>query len=148
MANYILNELSKKINVDDIAMLIFEYTIVYSKCDKYNEKSIKIMSYLKENKSIRIENKYSKIEITKPKHLNYLRVLYSGMRINKKKSDINIEFFIFLLKNRRSLYAYMDYEPSVLYLGCCGVNKKTYLVCRRLFGEKSECELSDFISRF
>lgn len=143
-----LNELSKYIDVVDISLIIYEYTIEYSKCDKYNETSIKIMSYLKKNKIIKIETKHSKIEITKSKHLKYLRVFYSGMQINKKKSDINVEFFIFLLKNTRSLYTYIDYEPRVLYLGCCGENKKTEFSCRRLFGDTSECELSYFISRF
>jgi hypothetical protein len=147
--NDILNVLKQYITVDDISKVIFEYTIVYSKCEKYNEKSIKLMNYLEKNKLIEIDNDYAYIQIKKTKFHKYLSIYF--VRPHEfdisKKSNISIEFFLFILRNKFNLYEYMDYQPSPLYLGCCGENKITYLELPCLSDENGDT-ICDIINRF
>jgi hypothetical protein len=147
--NDILNVLKQYITVDDISKVIFEYTIVYSKCEKYNEKSIKLMNYLDKNKIIKISNDFNNIQIKKTKFHKYLSISCTSKNILdiSKKSDIDVEFFLFILRNEYNLYEYMDYQPSPLYLGCCGDNKLTFLELPCLANENGN-SICDIVNIF
>jgi hypothetical protein len=107
------------------------------------------MNYLDKNKLIEISDDHDNIQIKKTKFHKYLSISYiEKHELNiSKKSDIDVEFFLFILRNEKNLYEYMDYQPSPLYLGCCGENKLTFLELPCLANENGD-SICDIVNIF